>query len=66
MNIFKNIISFILTTFIVFCGSVCLTYYVSQSISLGSAFAGIVGIILMFPAFTTWENRINKLLKNED
>jgi hypothetical protein len=66
MKIFKTIISFILTAFIVFCGSICLTYYISQSITLGSAFAGIVGVGLMLPAFTTWESRINKLLKNED
>ncbi len=52
--------------FIVFMGSVSMTYYVTSEITLKSAFAGLLGVILLLPAFNKWEERFDKLLKNED
>jgi len=66
MKILKNIISFVLTMFIVFMGSVSMTYYVTSEITLKSAFAGLLGVILLLPAFNKWEERFDKFVKNQD
>jgi len=66
MKIIKNIISIVLTIFIVSLGSYCLTYYSTSEITLKSAFSGILGIILLLPALNKWEERFDKLLKNKE
>ena len=65
MKLLKTIIVYILTMFVVFMGSVGLTYYIVSGVTFKSVFVGALGITLLFPALSKWEERFNKILKRE-
>ena len=65
MKLLKTIIVYILTMFVVFMGSVGLTYYIVSGITFKSVFVGALGILALFPALSEWEERFNKIFKRE-
>lgn len=66
MKIFKNIVSFIATIAIINVGSLALMTYLMSEISFTSGMLGVLGVVILLPAFQSWEKRFDKILNNEE
>ena len=56
------IITFVVTLFVLI-GSFFVSYYMYNDITYFSIFLGLLGSIILFPAFKHWENYFKNLLK---
>jgi len=56
-----DLASFIVATIIVGAGILCSIYYLASVPTIGSVLIGLLGMIILYPAFKTWQDRIKGL-----
>ena len=57
----KKIIASVLGFIVAFIGVVCCSIYIQSEITIGSAIIGMLGIIIINPAFESWKKYFSEL-----
>lgn len=62
----KKIIASFLGFIVAFVGVVCCSIYIQNKITIGSAIIGIVGLLIINPAFDAWKKYFLELMTPKD
>jgi hypothetical protein len=62
----KKIIASVLGFMVAFIGVVCCSIYIQNEITIGSAIIGMLGIIIINPAFDSWKKYFLELFDSSD
>ena len=62
----KKFIASLLGFIVAFVGVVCCSIYIQNKITIGSAIIGIVGLLIINPAFDAWKKYFLELMTPKD
>lgn len=65
LKLILNFIITFMTSLFVLIGAFLVSYYMYNEITYFSIFLGLIGSIVLFPAFRHWENYLKTLFKQQ-